>query len=51
MTEVKIKPNLVGEAMDRACAELDGRTGETDSEMELDEANDAANQPEHEEDA
>lgn len=34
ITEVKVKQNLVGEAMDRARAELDGRTGETDSEME-----------------
>lgn len=38
VTEIKIKQNLVGEAMDRARAELDGRTGETDSEIEPDEA-------------
>jgi hypothetical protein len=37
VTEVKAKQNLVGEAMDRARAELDGRTGETDSEVEPDE--------------
>lgn len=35
--EVKVKQNLVGEVMDRARAELDGRTGETDSEIEPDE--------------
>lgn len=38
ITDAKAKRNLVGEAMDRARAELDGRTGETDSEIEPDEA-------------
>jgi hypothetical protein len=33
-TEVEVKQALVGEAMERARAELEGRTGETDSEME-----------------
>lgn len=33
-TEVELKQALVGEAMERARAELEGRTGETDSEME-----------------
>ena len=28
----------VWEAMDRACAELDGQTGETDNKIEPDEA-------------
>jgi hypothetical protein len=37
ITEMKGKQNLVGEAMDRARAELEGRTGETDSEIESDE--------------
>ena len=35
ITEARAKQNLVGEAMDRARAELDGRTGETDSELEM----------------
>lgn len=39
ITEVKGKQNLVGEAMDHAQAELDGRTGETDSEIEPEEVN------------
>jgi hypothetical protein len=39
ITEVKGKQNLVGEAMDHARAELDGRTGETDSEIEPEEVN------------
>ena len=34
ITDMKDKQNLVGEAMDRARAELEGRTGETDSEIE-----------------
>lgn len=35
INEVEVKQNLIGEAMDRARAELDGRTGETDSETEV----------------
>jgi hypothetical protein len=50
ITEVKGKQNLVGEAMDRARAELDGRTGETDSEIEPDDViqpdSEEINQPE-----
>ena len=38
VTKIKIKQNLVGEAMDHARAELDGHTGEMDSEIEPDEA-------------
>lgn len=40
LTEVEVKQTLIGEAMDLARAELDSRTGETDSEAEAAEPQD-----------